>query len=78
MLFTLNVTVVVTVMFPLVTLLMGVKQRASDLGDRDILGNGGLAHLGGGGGGVVLTLLECVGECGLLQVGNVCGCVICA
>lgn len=76
MLLTLNVTVVVTVMFPFEALLIGLKARASVLGDKDVFGNGGLAHLGGGGGGVVLTLPNCVGECCVLVVGNVCGWVI--
>lgn len=69
MLLTQNVTVVVTVMFPFcATLLMGLK--ASDLGDKDGLENGGFAHRGGGGGGVVLTFIW-VGECWVLVVGNV-------
>jgi hypothetical protein len=56
-LLTQNVTVVVTVMLPFcVDLLIGLK--ASDLGDREDLEKGGLAHRGGGGGGVVFTPLE--------------------
>lgn len=50
---------------------MGLKAAASDLGDREAFETGGLAHLGGGGGGVVLTLCVGVGECWLLVVGNV-------
>lgn len=68
-LFTLNVTVVVTIIFPFELLLIGLK--ASDLGDKDGFGNGGLAHRGGGGGGVVFALLKCVGECWVFVVGNV-------
>lgn len=74
MLLTLNVTVVVTVMFPFEALLIGLKARVSDLGDRDCFVKGGLAHRGGGGGGV--DLLIWVGECCVLVVGNEWGCVI--
>lgn len=70
MLLTLNVTVVVTVILPFAVLLIGLKVKASGLGDKEIFENGGFAHLGGGGGGVVFTLLECVGEW-LFVVGNV-------
>lgn len=50
---------VVTVTFPF---LIGLNKCVSDFGDKDIFVKGGLAHLGGGGGGVVFTLLVCVGE----------------
>lgn len=57
MLLTLNVTVVVTVIFPFCeALLIGLNAWISDWGDKGFFGNGGLAHLGGGGGGVVLTM----------------------
>lgn len=70
MLLTQNVTVVVTVMFPFCdTLLIGLK--ASDFGDKDGLVNGGFAQRGGGGGGVVFTLFNWVGECCVLVVGKV-------
>lgn len=57
-------------------MLIGLK--TSPLGDTDALEKGGLAQRGGGGGGVDLTLFDWVGECCVLDVGNVCGCVICA
>lgn len=69
MLLTQNVTVVVTVMFPFcVALLIGLKASASDFGERGFV-KGGLAHRGGGGGGVVFTLFE-VGDNWVLDVGN--------
>lgn len=67
MLLTLNVTVVVTVMFPLCgVLLIGLNAWISDWGDKGFFENGGLAHLGGGGGGVVLMMW--VGECCVLEI----------
>lgn len=60
-------TVVVTVMFPFCEfLLIGLNAWISDWGDKGVFENGGLAHLGGGGGGVVLTMR--VGECCVLEI----------